>query len=161
METYPQPKKRSRLKIVFISLASLFLLGLLAFGLLSFYGYKNAHAITASVKSFLQATSNGNLDGAYALTTQNLHDTISRAEFTKTIDDSKAQFTDFERIETIHYKDSIVHDGHVYFGLIGTVTYTDGHQGELSAILLKEDGEWRVAGIEVDVSPARLEKFQE
>lgn len=41
----------------------------------------------------------------------------------------------------------------------GAVTYADGYMGDFEAVLVKENGEWKMYAINVNVSPDKLEAY--
>jgi hypothetical protein len=152
------PKKKSILKKILIIIGILFLLGVAYFGYLMFQGFSNGPKVKAAIISFLQATSNNEIDKAYSLTTSSFREKISKADFTKSTIDFKAQNTGFKDLEETGFNINAYPD-HLQYVFSGIITYDDGEKGKVVAILVKEKGEWKIFNIDIGVSVERMKKF--
>ncbi|OGH10354.1 MAG: hypothetical protein A2857_05590 [Candidatus Levybacteria bacterium RIFCSPHIGHO2_01_FULL_36_15] len=159
---YTQPEKpKSKWKKILAIFAVLILLGVALFGYLIFQGIKDAPQVQQKVTSFLSDVSNNDLETAYNLTSAQFKESTSKEDFTKARTLFKAQYAGFKEQKQTGFSVEANAGQPTLYKYSGAITYTDGDQGELSATLVKENGEYKILGIKVNVDIKRMEKFQQ
>lgn len=160
--TYMQPEKpKSKWKKVLAIVGVLILLLMGLFGYLIFQGVKDSPQVQQKVTSFLNDVSNNDLDTAYNLTSTQFKESTSKEDFTKAMTLFKAQYTGFKEQKQTGFSVEANAGQPTLYKYSGAITYTDGDQGELAATLVKENGEWKILGIKVNVDIKRMEKYQQ
>jgi len=109
----------------------------------------------------LQDVSNNDLNTAYTLTSKQFRDATTMTDFSKAMPLLKAQFTGFKEQKQTGFSMEANAGQPTLYKYSGIITYTDGDQGELAAVLVKENSEWKILSINVNVSLKRGEKFQQ
>lgn len=159
---YMQPEKpKSKWKKALIRIGILVLLLGLLFGYLILQGVKDAPKVQQKVTNFLQLVSNNDLETAYTLTSTQFKESTPKEDFIKAMSLFKAQYSGFKEQKQTGFSVEVNAGQPTLYKYSGTITYLDGDQGELAAVLLKEDGEWKILSIRVNVDIKRLEKFQQ
>lgn len=155
------PKKKSRLKIVLLTIGGIIVLVAAILGFLIFRGFKDSPIVQEKVTSFMQNVSSGNYDAAYALTSKEFKQTTSMESFTKAMSIFKAQYSEFQSQDQIGFNVEANAGQPTLYQYSAVVTYTDGETGKLIAVLVKEDGDYKILSVEVNVGIDRIEKFQQ
>lgn len=152
----PKPK-RIVLKIV----GAIVLVIVLLMGYLLYQGTKNGPQVSQTVTNFLTYVSDNDLESAYELTGSQFKEEISMQEFQKFISSTKAQYSDFQEQKQTGFTVKKYAGQPTKYVYSGKITYADGETGELSATLVKENNEWKILSVNVEVGVKRLEKFQQ
>ena len=156
-----KPKSKSKLKIVLIVIGVLVLLGVFSIGLLVFKGVRDAPQVQQKVTFFLQNVSNNELETAYDLTSDEFKQSVTKEDFEKSMSLFKAQYSGFQKQEQVGFNVEATSGNPTLYQYSGVITYSNGDQGELEATLVKEEGEYKIQFIHVNVDLERLEKFQQ
>ncbi|MBM3250892.1 MAG: hypothetical protein FJZ07_01490 [Candidatus Nealsonbacteria bacterium] len=150
-------KPKSKLKKVLIVIGVIILLVAVLFGYFMFQGVKEGPIVERQVTLFLQYISDNNFEAAYDLTSSTLQNVQTFDEFKKVFSMLEAHYSGFNsqrktgfKIEQMVGKPTLYH----YSGLI---EYTDGDQGNVRATLVKENDEWKIQTIHVNISIERFE----
>lgn len=153
----PKSKWGNAIKIV----GALLLLSLVLFGYLIFQGFKDAPEVQGRVTSFLQLASNGDLDRAYALTSKEFRAATTKEDFIDAMTLFEAQYSGFQNQQQTGFVVKANAGQPTLYEYSGIIYYIDGDQGDLEAVLVKEDDDYKILGITVNVDIKRLQKFQQ
>jgi len=153
-------KPRSKKKILLLILVPLLLIccGVMVY-LLSL-GFSDSPQVQQKLTIFLQYLSNEEYDNAYALCSKDFKSQIPFSAFTKQMKLFKPQYTGFKSQEQTGFMVRANIGQPTVYEYSGAITYLDGDKGSLTAKLVKEDGEWKILYVSVNISAQRLEKFQ-
>lgn len=155
------PKPKSKLKKILAIMVVLFLFVASGFSYAMLQGTKDSPKVKANITSFLRYVSDNDLDSAYLLFSSKVKETIPKDDFIRTMNAFKAQYSGFESQEQTGFSIEKNVGQPTMFNYSGVITYDDGDKGNISAILVKDDGEWKIYNIEVSVGINRIEKFQQ
>lgn len=157
-----EPKKsRSKIKIFLCAVGILFLLGFGLIGYLMYQGVKDSPQVQWTITNFLNDVSSNNFDSAYMLTSNDFKKSTPKEDFIKAMSLFKAQYSGFSEQKQTGFSVETNAGQPTLFKYSGVITYNDKDQGELSAVLVKEDNVWKILFIGVNVNLKRLEKFQQ
>jgi len=154
-------KSKSSWKKILVIIVVVFLVGLGFFSYLLFQGVKDSPEVKQKVTSFLQNVSDNNLDTAYSLTSNDFKRATPKEDFVKSMQIFKAQYSGFKEQNQTGFKIVTNAGKPTQYQYTGEITYTDGDTGDLYATLIKENDEWRIYSIVVDIDIKRMEKFQQ
>ena len=143
-----KPKKKSRLKKILLIIGGLVIIAVILLGFLLFKGVKDAPEVQSKVTSFMQNVSSGNYQSAYDLTSKEFKESTSMDEFTRAMSLFKAQYTEFQSQEQVGFHVEANAGQPTLYEYSAIVNYTDGDNGELIAILVKEDDDYKILSIE-------------
>lgn len=131
-------------------------------GYFLFQVFQEDPKVAPTVTSFLQDVSDDDLESAYAFTSDKFKEGVLFEDFAEFVSTplGQALFTEFEEQNQTEFKVEISLRGPTLYRYIGTITYTDGNQGDLEVTLVKEEGEWKIFWVDVSVGLERMEKFQ-
>lgn len=145
-------KPRSKTKIIIIIVAvigALLLLGAGVLGFLIFQGVKDSSQVQQKVTSFLQYVSDSDLESAYKLTSDEFKQSTTFEDFNSETSLYKSQYSDFQKLDQTGFFIEAESGRPTTYKYSGTITYTEGDEGEVEAILIKEDGEYKIQYIYV------------
>jgi len=152
--------KKSKLKKALIIIGVILLICGGFLGTLLIKGVKDAPEVGDKISSFMQHVSDRKYHDAYALTSNDFKEATPVSEFTRAMSIFKAQYTDFQFQEQAGFHIEANAGEPTLYEYTGIITYADGDQGELFAVLVEEGGEYKISYIEVNVPLDRIEKFQ-
>jgi len=156
-----QGKTRSKWKKIF-AIAGIFVILLGVFpGYLIFQGIKDGPQVQREVTDFLQRTSDNDLEGAYSMASDEFKKSVSKEDFIRTITLLPAQYKNFKEQKQEGFSVEANAGQPNLFKYSGTITYTDGDSGTLSAVLIKEAGGWKILSMTIYIDTERLEKFSQ
>jgi hypothetical protein len=159
-QTYIEPQKKKNIwKIILLTIVGLAVVGFAIVGFLIFQGVKEAPEIEKKITEFLVNVSTSDLDAAYELTSEGFRKSTSKEDFATMLTQFEAQYSGFQEQQQTGFYVRADAGQPTFYDYTGTVTYTDGDSGEVTATLLKENGEWKILGIEVSIGVDRLRKF--
>jgi hypothetical protein len=146
-------KPKGKFKKVLIGLGVLIIILIASFGFLAIKGLKDRPIVEGVITEYMQLVSNGNFEDAYNnLTSSQLKSALSFDEFEKTTNLFKAQYSGFNKLEFKGFKITTNTSSPTIYSYSGIVTYANGNTGDLIANLVKEDGKYKIAGINIDIS---------
>jgi hypothetical protein len=159
-QTYSEPEKKKNIwKIILLTIVGVIVVGVAILGFLIFQGIQDAPEIEKTVTEFLVNVSTSNLEAAYKLTSEDFKKSTPREDFATMLTQFEAQYSGFQDQSQTGFYVRADAGKPTFYDYTGTVTYTDGDSGEVTATLLKENGEWKILGIEISIDANRLRKF--
>jgi hypothetical protein len=153
----PKKPKLTFKKILLIAILLIF--GGLAF--LFFQGVKEAPQVKAKVTNFMQLVSTNDFNSAYAQTSSLFKETISMNDFVNTMITFKAQYSGFKEQSQTGFSVEAKAGKPTQYKYSGVITYDDGDKGEVQAVLVKENGDWKFNSVKVNIDVKRIQKFQQ
>lgn len=157
----PQPvPKKSKLKKILIIIGLVIVAVMIVKGLIFYKGLKDGQIISEKTTEFMQLVSGNSIQDAYEMTSIDFRRTNSLKDFEKFAEDFDFLFSNFKQQEQtgFYYETGT---GGTYYEYTGSTIYTNGHTGELTAIFVKEGGEYKMQRFdaEVDLSPEELKNL--
>lgn len=138
------------LKIV----VALIVLVVAVYGYIFYTGSSSGPKISERVTEFLQLASDGYADEAYEFFTKDLKKTWPIEKFENDLDDHFG-WREFASQEQTGYEVNLTFSKYNYLGPTifyeyqGIVTYTGNAQGDIIALFVKENGEWRLWALDL------------
>jgi hypothetical protein len=111
------------------------------------------------VATFLQYAARNEVDNAYALLSEEARRTTTREQMAQLLA-SRELFTGYSQLRQITFQTQAVVGQPARYHYSGTIIYTDGEQGQVTAVLVKDRGALKLSRIQVTVSPQRVARFQ-
>lgn len=161
------PKRKSKLKKtlmvigVLVIVVGIIIAGALLLSSLIFKGVKDSPEVQSKVTNFMEHVSSESYQSAYALTSKDFKEVTPMDNFTRALSLFEAQYSGFQSQEQVGFYIEANAGQLTTYQYSAVVTYDNGDVGELLAVLVKEDGEYKILSMEVNVSIDRLEKFQQ
>lgn len=81
-------------------------------------------------------------------------------EMTKIKDHTKLGAAQLNNLETIQINSVKATVDDVYYRATGTATYTDGYSAPVEAYMKKENNQWKIMSVEIDVDWERIQNAQ-
>ena len=145
-----KPKSKTKIIIIIVAIVgTLLLLGAGVVGFLIFQGVKDSSLVQQKVTSFLQYVSSSDLESAYKLTSDEFKQSTTFEDFNSETSLYKSQYSDFQKLDQTGFFIEAESGRPTTYKYSGTITYTEGDKGEVEAILIKEDGEYKLQYIYV------------
>lgn len=157
----PPSKSNSKWKKILLIIFGLFLLGGGLLGFLIYQGVKDAPQVQQEITTFLTTVSEGKYENAYSQTSSKFKEATSYEDFVKAMGLFKAQYSGFKEVSQTGFNIESNAGQPTVYSYSGTVMYDDGDQGQVAANLIKEDKEWKIISININVTIDRLEKFEQ
>lgn len=120
---------------------------------------ESRHAKTR-LTQVLKLLSDKKFEEAYGLMSQKVHDAQTFSEFSKSLSELEAQYSEFQSLSQTGFRIVEKPGQPTAYYYSGTVTYVDGDTGDIEATIVKENGEWKVEYIYIAVDEERLVKFR-
>lgn len=144
-----KPSSKSKIIIVLVIFGLFLLVGAGIFGFLIFKGIEESSQAQLKLTSFLRHVSNNDLGSAYNLTSSEFKQVTTLENFEEEINLYKAQYSDFQKLEQTGFNIEAQTGRPTTYQYSGIIKYTDGDEGEVEAILIKEEGDYKVQYIYV------------
>lgn len=123
-------------------------------------GFREADLAEKQLILMLELVSDKKFEKAYGLMSQKVQEAQSQEEFSKALLELGAQYSEFKALAQTGFQAEVKSGQPTTYNYSGIITYTDGDEGDIEATLVKENGEWKIHYVYVEVSNERLEKFQ-
>ena len=85
---------------------------------------------------------------------------VTLDEFVESLDLFQAQYSGFQELEFSNFTVRKYAGEPTIYEYAGIITYSNGDKGQLTADLEKENGEYKITGINVNVSVERARLFK-
>lgn len=148
--------KKSRLKKALLIIGAIILVIVLWFAQLAYKGFKERAIAEPLVTEFIQMISTGNLDAAYNdYSAKRMRDEITFEQFKELATVMPCLYSGFQRLELPGFRVYQGTEGTIYT-YSGLIYYSNGDQGQLDASLEKENGNFKIIGTHINITPERF-----
>lgn len=130
----------------------LILLGALMFGYIFYSGYSRGPEISDRVTEFLELASDYETEAAYEFFTKDLQNAVPFDGFSEGVDDhfTRVSFVS-QKQDGFYFSIKIPHSQWYnifkiarFYEYQGTITYSNGQEGEVKMTFIREDGQWKM-----------------
>jgi len=154
-------KPRSRIKKILLIIGIVIAVFAVVFGLLIFKGFKDKPLVEAKVVEYMQLVSNQEFEKAYNdIASERFKAQITLEKFIEATELFEPQYSGFQKLEFASFSVRKNSGAPTIYEYSGIITYSNGDKGELSAFLEQENGEYKIDGINVKISPERAMLFR-
>lgn len=123
-------------------------------------GLQEADLAEKQLTLLLEFVSDKKFAEAYGLMSETVREAQSQEEFSNALLALEAPYSGFKSISQTGFQVEAKSGQPTTYNYSGIITYTDGDEGDIEATLVKENGEWKIHYVYVEISNERLEKFQ-
>lgn len=157
--TFRLPKsKKGKL---FLSLTVFLIFLFVFFGNLFYKGVKEGPAVNSVVTSFLQNVSSGEFETAYSQTSEEFKKKVPQDDLEFLASENPAQYKGFKSLNQTGFKVNKNAGEPTVYTFFGDITYDNGDKGTVDAKLVKENSEYKILYIYVDVDLDRAKEFSQ
>ncbi len=155
-----QKKPMSKWKKVLIVVGIIILFIIAWAGIVLYRGFQELPMAQEKILNFAQLLADQKIDEAYKLSSEVFQENVSR-ESMEQLADQKFILDGITEIHLTWFKIRKNANEPTYYDYWWTVSYNDGEIGELTAILVKENSEFKVQSFNIKTSFERVNKFKD
>lgn len=159
-EMVQKPKKHRKFFIVLGIIVLVIIVGAALFGMLFYRGWQDAQKAGNTLTYFLTYLSNGDNDNAYSLIANKWKADSTEDKFIQDMSTLKLAFSEFKSQQTTGWHVQAYSGAPYTCFYQGKITHTDGKTDNFEAVLIIENGGWKVLSIRFDLSPERIRQLQ-
>ena len=156
-----KPKPKKLWKWILLIVGVIVIIFVIWFGFLIYSGFKNEAVVKPILIEYIQDLGAGNLNVAYNdLSSNDMKNAVSFEQFQEAVGVMPCLYTGFQSLNLSGFNVQATNNG-TFYTYTGTITYSNGDRGALSAILEKDNGEFKVYGLHINITPERFKSLCE